>query len=235
MSNSIFQLTVSKPCTEDWSSMNRVGAGRYCCQCDKVVHDFTSMSDEDIKAYFLNRRGDESCGRFRNEQLQRVRIQLPSYILDKRIRSWKKYLVILLLCFGATLFNLDVIIGSAPSLYAQSEIPLLELKKVPVKKKNKKKQSGYKHVYPVIQYTIETMGVVGTIEIMPKLPIIFSPASVKEKTASSIPEADTTALMYDHCLPESNRKVPRPNSNPFSRKEYIIPGNAVVKRRRRSR
>jgi hypothetical protein len=61
-------LTIPKPCHENWNEFTPAEKGRFCGSCQKVVVDFTSWSDEQIKNYFLNSTGS-TCGRFRNTQL----------------------------------------------------------------------------------------------------------------------------------------------------------------------
>lgn len=56
------------PCHEDWQKMKAVDGGRHCGSCNKVLPDFSSMSDEQITA-FIQRTGT-SCGHFRADQVQ---------------------------------------------------------------------------------------------------------------------------------------------------------------------
>lgn len=43
--------------------------GRHCNVRCKPVVDFTSMNDDEVKCFFLNKKKEESvCGRFKNEQ-----------------------------------------------------------------------------------------------------------------------------------------------------------------------
>jgi hypothetical protein len=62
------QIAVPKPCAEKWNSFTRTSNGGFCPSCRKEVIDFTSWSDERLKAYFKNRSGD-TCGRFKKGQL----------------------------------------------------------------------------------------------------------------------------------------------------------------------
>ena len=83
------------------------GNGRYCDSCNKTVVDFTTWNDESIKNYFLKHYGSRICGRFKKEQLDRVTITLPKNIFQLKLSAWKKFLVILLLCFGSSFLNID--------------------------------------------------------------------------------------------------------------------------------
>jgi CarboxypepD_reg-like domain len=63
-------VTVPQPCHENWQAMTPAAQGRHCTACDKVVVDFTRMTDAEVVA-FLSQASGRSCGRFRAEQLSR--------------------------------------------------------------------------------------------------------------------------------------------------------------------
>jgi hypothetical protein len=44
MSRSV-QINIPKPCHENWHSMTPKEQGRFCGSCDKIVVDFSKMSD----------------------------------------------------------------------------------------------------------------------------------------------------------------------------------------------
>ena len=71
------QLAVPKPCDEKWSAFAKTSRGGFCSSCQKEVIDFTSWSDERLMLYFKN-RNDNSCGRFRREQLKVYRDEKPT-------------------------------------------------------------------------------------------------------------------------------------------------------------
>ncbi|UPL49171.1 carboxypeptidase-like regulatory domain-containing protein [Hymenobacter sublimis] len=65
-------LSVPKPCHESWQAMTPATQGRHCAACDKVVVDFTRMSDAELLAHLGQPKGSGStCGRFRASQLER--------------------------------------------------------------------------------------------------------------------------------------------------------------------
>lgn len=112
MTSPAYQISIPHPCTQSWEQMTPSGNGRHCMACDKVVTDFTGMSDRQVQDFFLEHQGEAVCGRFRKVQLDRIRIQVPSYILSKPIPLWKKFLVVLLICFGSSVFAIDVAVGN---------------------------------------------------------------------------------------------------------------------------
>lgn len=68
MKNNI-QLSIPKPCSENWEAMQAQNHGRFCSSCRKTVTDFTNMKDDAFIAYFQNKR-NVGCGRFTERQLQ---------------------------------------------------------------------------------------------------------------------------------------------------------------------
>ena len=79
-----FELTIPKPCHENWDAMTPDDKGRFCGSCQKSVVDFSGMSDRQIAQFFKKPIGSV-CGRFHNDQLNRE-IEIPR----KRI-PWLRY------------------------------------------------------------------------------------------------------------------------------------------------
>ncbi|MBT1697006.1 carboxypeptidase-like regulatory domain-containing protein [Fulvivirgaceae bacterium PWU4] len=61
-------LSIPKPCSEKWENFSSTTNGALCGSCNKVVVDFTSMSDEALIDFFSKTKG-HTCGRFRPDQL----------------------------------------------------------------------------------------------------------------------------------------------------------------------
>ena len=65
------QISIPEPCSEDWDRMTPVDRHRrYCGSCEKNVTDFSWMTDREIHRY-LAVAGNNLCGRFRADQLDR--------------------------------------------------------------------------------------------------------------------------------------------------------------------
>ncbi len=102
----MLKLSIPKPCHEDWGSMTPNEQGRHCAVCAKTVTDFTQMSDDEVKLFFLNKKqGESTCGRFTNKQLNKITIELPANIYSIPMPLWKKFLAACLLAYGTMLFS----------------------------------------------------------------------------------------------------------------------------------
>jgi len=106
-------LSIPKPCHEDWAAMTPNEQGRHCNICCKTVVDFTSMTDEEVKYFFLNKNKKETvCGRFKNEQLHRIKIEIPYNIYTLSMPLWKRFLTACLLAFSSMLFSCDTLVSN---------------------------------------------------------------------------------------------------------------------------
>jgi Secretion system C-terminal sorting domain len=79
------QLTIPKPCHENWDAMTDLQKGKFCGSCQKQVVDFTNMSDRQLAEFFKKPSTGSVCGRFMTDQLERE-LEIPK----KRI-PWVKY------------------------------------------------------------------------------------------------------------------------------------------------
>jgi hypothetical protein len=108
----MLKITIPKPCHEDWEAMTPNQQGRHCTACAKTVTDFTVLSDEEVKQFFLHQKEERVCGRFKQEQLHRIIITLPTNILQITMPRWKQFLTACLLAFSSMLFSCDALIDN---------------------------------------------------------------------------------------------------------------------------
>lgn len=116
----MFKIQIPKPCHADWGEMRPTQQGAFCSSCSKEVVDFTKMNDEEVKSYFLQTSTGSTCGRFRTEQIHRIRISLPDNIFIQKIAGWKKFMAVVMLAFGSMLFGCDVDVNK----HTQGEIEI---------------------------------------------------------------------------------------------------------------
>lgn len=63
------KLSIPKPCTEKYEDFLPTAKGGFCQSCQFEVVDFSRMSSEEIKDYFMHQAGKKVCGRFKSKQL----------------------------------------------------------------------------------------------------------------------------------------------------------------------
>lgn len=123
-------ISIPTPCHEDWNQMSPREQGAFCGVCAKTVVDFTKLSDEQVKNYFLDNAGKKTCGRFRNDQLVTDAELLPR-ILSGNIPVWKKFLAAVVILFAGLLTSCnDRVKGKVapPKEYQTTGITLTEIK-----------------------------------------------------------------------------------------------------------
>lgn len=131
------KISIPKPCFESWENMTPDGMGRFCGSCNKTVVDFTSWDDESVKNYFIQHYGGKVCGRFKKEQLDRITITLPQNIFHLKLSGWKKFLAILLLCFGSSFLNIDTGFANTTTFFQGEPISMRQSIKTPERKSKK--------------------------------------------------------------------------------------------------
>lgn len=103
------KIVLTNPCSENWNSMQVDAIGRFCQSCQKSVIDFSSKSDDEIKTFLKDRKGEKLCGRFYVHQVERIRIEIDPNLLISAIPFWQKFLAIVLVCFGPDLVGTDFV------------------------------------------------------------------------------------------------------------------------------
>lgn len=85
------QINIPEPCHEGWQNMTPVEKGRFCASCQKIVLDFTYLSDNEI--INLVNKNDNLCGRINVSQLNR------NLIKTKRTSNYFGYFATSVLAF----------------------------------------------------------------------------------------------------------------------------------------
>jgi len=79
-------IQIPQPCHERWAEMQPTEQGRFCTSCQKTVVDYTTLSDQELVRR-LSQPMETTCGRFRNEQLNRP-LALSKSGLSPLWRHW---------------------------------------------------------------------------------------------------------------------------------------------------
>ena len=81
-----FTIQIPKLCPERWDEMQPTEQGRFCAGCQKTVVDYTALSDREL-VKLLAHASETSCGRFRDEQLNRpLTVSNPG--ISSSYRQW---------------------------------------------------------------------------------------------------------------------------------------------------
>lgn len=92
------RISVDDPCKVPWEGMTPVDKEqRHCSSCDRVITDFSQMSDDELMLYFTHSKG-KICGRFSNQQLNRPMPLLP--VKTQPARWWRTLLLLPLALFS---------------------------------------------------------------------------------------------------------------------------------------
>lgn len=110
------EISIQKPCHENWDAMTPNEQGAFCGKCVKTVVDFSNKSIEEIKDFFIGKQNEKVCGRFEKTQLASLSFD-AFYNEFKGFQFTKRFAVILYFTFGMWLFN-------ASSVHAQTQEPI---------------------------------------------------------------------------------------------------------------
>ena len=67
--NKKINISIPKPCHENWEAMSPEDKGRFCGVCKKTVFDFTKATNKEIIEHLS--KNQNTCGRFVSSQLNR--------------------------------------------------------------------------------------------------------------------------------------------------------------------
>lgn len=83
------KIQIPEPCHEDWNKMTPKDKGAFCSSCEKVVVDFTKMSDREIVNFIEQNKGKKTCGKFNSFQVDRKLVaSTPSPNYWMRLRQF---------------------------------------------------------------------------------------------------------------------------------------------------
>lgn len=114
-------ISIKKPCHENWNEMTPNEQGAFCGKCVKTVIDFSTRSIEEIKEFFSVKQEERVCGRFEKTQL--ASLSFDNFFNEFRGFSFTKRLaVILYFTFGMALFNSSLSAQVDPSVKGDVDI-----------------------------------------------------------------------------------------------------------------
>lgn len=99
------KLSIPQPCQENWNEMRPEEKGRFCQSCQKCVTDFTLLSDDEILKIIQK---PNQCGRFTNEQLERINRKLKEENQVRFPRIFRYSALIAGLGLGGNLFSQEI-------------------------------------------------------------------------------------------------------------------------------
>ncbi len=98
------EISIKKPCHENWDSFTPNEQGAFCGKCVKTVVDFSNKSLDEIKEFFTGKQNEKVCGRFESTQL--TSLSFDAFFNEfKGFTFTKRFAVILYFTFGMWLFN----------------------------------------------------------------------------------------------------------------------------------
>ncbi len=119
------KITISNPCSEDWTQMTNTDKGRFCASCQKCVVDFTTMTDVEIVRYLTQQNG-QTCGRFRKEQLNRS-LKPPQMPLNRWTKPFAKW--VLASAMSLSIWSPKMGFAAVPMVQTQRSVAVFEKEK----------------------------------------------------------------------------------------------------------
>lgn len=127
-------ISIKKPCHENWAEMTPNQQGAFCGKCVKTVVDFSTKSMSEIKEFFKTTEEQKVCGRFETEQL--VNLSFDNfYSKFKGFHFSKRIAFVVCFTFGAWLFgNNSVFAQTQPIEHIKGDVAYVPEKKDTTKK-----------------------------------------------------------------------------------------------------
>ena len=108
------KIQIPTPCHENWDEMIPNEKGNFCKVCNKTVIDFTNMSEQELIAYFENKKPGATCGRLRADQLTKEEVIPTNWVnsfhvfVDKKI-NFQPFKRVAFLFLGIAVFFVSCI------------------------------------------------------------------------------------------------------------------------------
>ncbi|MFK8045518.1 MAG: T9SS type A sorting domain-containing protein [Crocinitomicaceae bacterium] len=100
------QLSINKPCHENWNKFTPKPEGGFCSSCEKIVIDFTNKTNQEISEILKEKSGENLCGRIGVIQLESFNDSFVNWQNNTSNRGFQsRFLYALVLTFGLTLFT----------------------------------------------------------------------------------------------------------------------------------
>lgn len=152
-------LSIPEPCQQRWDKMKPTPKGAFCTACKKEVHDFSGMTNGELFHFFRQLKGQQVCGRLRREQQGVHTIYIDERVFRLRLPSWKKMLVVILVCFGPMLLTpleaqlVELTPTTEPTNFQQQkQKKIFKQKKRNRKKKNRDWIVILEKIYPTFNF-----------------------------------------------------------------------------------
>jgi hypothetical protein len=105
MNTQAINISIPKPCHEDWNKMTPDQKGAFCGVCQKSVVDFSKKTDTQIINIIKDAGSQKICGRFAPDQLNRkIENKKPKGTVLKISHRMRAFAAALYLVFGMSLF-----------------------------------------------------------------------------------------------------------------------------------
>jgi len=147
-----YQLSVPKPCHENWDQMSPDQKGKFCNACATTVVDFTGMPSDAIKKYLVQHAGQKICGKFNPSSLDAINVSISEEVIAQKYSFRRAFLLALFITMGTTLVNCTNIEGKKQKI---ESVEVVTKDTLPKKLKDTI-DIGAQTILDTIQKTIDT-------------------------------------------------------------------------------
>ena len=125
----VLNISIPKPCQENWNEMLPVAGGRHCLQCCKTVTDFTGWEAPAIAAYLESNAGKNICARVTQSQLAGATAPSPKdtlvqTVFRSRMSLVRKIAAAIIILFGMSASSCNTAIMEQVVYFISGESPV---------------------------------------------------------------------------------------------------------------